>query len=129
MSDSTKIYKLFKNNNYIVWLEDFTARYFLFFDDDWVYKADEYSRKDIQNIKLLSYFFKGISMYADKHSIPAGHDKAAFSNIYYYLRYRGITYKISTVVGQGAVTYCKRVDGRFKNVMDFNDVADYIKSS
>ena len=128
MYDSNKIYNLFKNHNYIDWLEEITAKYFNVFDDDWVYKADEYSRKDIHNIKLLSYFFKGISIYAAEHSIPEGYDKSSFPNAYYYFRYRGIIYKISTVTGQGAFTSCKRIDGRFKNVIDFEDVANYIQN-
>lgn len=121
INSEEKAKKLVSDTKYIVWLEEFTAKNHGFSDDSWLYDPDKLSAEDSENVRNLCSFFNGIAKYADNNFLPVYSEDAHESHV--YIQFNGIGYEIGVVVGQGAYTYCQRLnifsDKRFIN---FNDI-------
>ena len=100
---------LVQKYDYINWLEKFTKKHPEFCDDTWLYKQDEISKEDYENVCKISTFFSVISDFADKHYIPA-YVCAGGTGLCYFVKYNGIIYEFGTIIGQGAVSYCDTLD-------------------
>lgn len=111
---------LISNTEYILWLEKFTISNPSFADDSWLYQPEKISKEDSKRVDELSSFFEGIMEYVDRNFIPLGYDE--FGG-YVFIKFNNIGYKIGVMIGQGSVTYCKRVDISSNNIfIDFNDI-------
>ena len=121
INSAEKAERLVSNTKYMLWLEEFTAKNHGFSDDSWLYNSEKLSAIDSENVHNLCSFFNGIAKYADNNFLPVYSEDAHESHV--YIQFNGIGYEIGVVVGQGAYTYCQRLnifsDKRFIN---FNDV-------
>lgn len=110
--------KMSSNDDYIIWLENFTSKYSKFSDDDWLYCPEKISEIDQNNVKKLNLFFDGIETYASKNYIyPTPNEWGSF----YSIKYNDVGYNIGLAVGQGVIFYCERtqvIDG----YLDFMDI-------
>jgi len=97
--------ELVEKTDYIKWLEKFTKKYPDFSDQTWLYKQDEISKEDYENVSKISTFFSVISDFADKYYFPA-YVCGSGSGLCYFLKYNDKIYDVGTIVGQGAVSYC-----------------------
>lgn len=102
--------------NYIKWLENFVKEHPQFSDDTWLYKQDEISSEDYENVCRISTFFSAISDFANANYIEGTY---CDYGQYYLIEYNGKVYEIGTIVGQGAVSFC--------NTQDVNNEATVIK--
>lgn len=109
---------LIMTDKYINWLESFTKNYPSFCDDDWLYKKDELSKTDYENVTKLSKFQSSIeSVISTTPDI-----EKYFMEFYVKIKHGDIGYKITTIIGQSAVTSCERVDSG--NLTDFYDIKE-----
>lgn len=108
------------DNVYMLWLEKFTNIYPLFSDDTWLYKPDEISTEDSENVADLCSFFNGLSGYAEKNFLPIYSEDYT---TYVCIKFNNIGYEIGLVSGQGTYAYCQRIDiSPNKVFIDFNDI-------
>lgn len=112
--------RLVSNNEYILWLENFTIANPTFGDDTWIYYPDKLSKEDSERVDELCSFFNGIMEYADRNFMPVCHDSY---DTYAFIKFNNIGYKIGIMSGQGSFAYCERVEISSDNVfIDFNDI-------
>lgn len=108
------------NNEYILWLESFTASHPRFTDDAWLYSPEEISKEDYAKVTDICSFFDGIIHYANKNYLRT-YDEC--DGQYVYIKFNNIGYNIGIRHGQGSYVYCKRVKISAEHFfIDFNDV-------
>ena len=114
--------ELVSNDNYILWLENFTSVYKSFSDDSWLYKPEELSEVDAKNVERLSLFFEALSEYCAKYYINTSCNEE-FEAERINIRHNGVGYQIGCVVGQGAYVYVERKAPRY-DAIEFADVVN-----
>ena len=119
--------ELVSNYDYMNWLESFIKEHNgSFRHDEWLYKPDEISKEDLENVNKLSEFFEGIQMYAnDNYYYPIPCDYGS----YYLIEYNDKIYEISCLNGQGTVfwVYVLTEDTKVLNVqkcIKFKDICE-----
>lgn len=114
------ISELFSDIKYIVWLEKFTLEHSRFASDDWLYKEDQISGKDNENVNKLCLLFEGLEMYAQKHEI---YPEICDFGCFYRMKHNNIGYIVKILIGQGTVFICERTSiDENKEYIEFNDV-------
>ena len=114
------------NDEYINWLDVFTAKEKGFNDCDWVYEPESIGLEDLKKIKKLSLLLDVISDYADKNNIkiePCG------SGYYYHVKYNNFMFRLGVFVGQGGYCFCERINNENLDYIDFNDVMNSYKAN
>ena len=119
--------ELISNNNFILWLEQFTLRYNAFTDDDWLYKPDELSEVDTRNVGKLGLFFEAMSDYCHKYYINIDSNEM-YEDECINIRHNGIGYQLGLVVGQGAYIYVNRKTPE-DNAIEVMDIVNDISPS
>lgn len=113
--------EMIEKTDYIKWLEAFTKEHPSFSDDTWLYKQDEISKEDYENVCKISTFFSAIERFADRNYISGTPYDYGES---YCIEYNGKVYEIGTVVGQGAVSFCNTEDiNKEAIVINFKELA------
>lgn len=114
--------ELVEKTDYINWLENFTKEHASFSDDTWLYKQDEISSGDYQNVCKLSKLFSAIEAYASKNYIAG---TPCDWGEFYSIEYNQKVYEIGTVVGQGAISFCNTEDvNKEATVIKFEEIAN-----
>lgn len=104
-----------RSDEYLEWLSSFTKVHDSFSDETWLYDRDSISEADNLNVERISVFFHYISELAEKQHLFSAKDEG--ENIYYF-KLKGSYYEISTIIGQGAIT--------FIHTISFDEEKDYV---
>lgn len=112
------------NDSYISWLEEFTKKFSIFSDDDWLYNPNGISKSDLNNVYKLHLLFEIISNYAENKNIEG---KPNAFGVNYTIKNNNIIYEIGIMVGQGTVFFCERFKENDCDYIDFNDIKEDIK--
>lgn len=117
---SEKIKTLMSNSSYFKWLNQFTQDKEGFYDTDWLYDSESLTDIDKENVEKLSLFYDGIAQYAKPNYLyPTPCEFGDF----YKIRLNEIGFEIGLLVGQGAVSFCKRVVvEKEEEFIDLNDI-------
>ena len=121
--DYGKMIKMISDESYIRWIEDFTNTHSEFSSDDWDYKPDEISPEDYANVVDLDLFFRAISNYVEDYYLVSRVTPQGFYDNYFVLKFNNVAYLIGLCVGQGAFTYCHRLNSIPENCIDFKCIA------
>lgn len=123
---NNRMKELLSNVNYLKWLETFTKEYSVFSDNDWLYRQDEISNDDKQNVECLELLYMGIEQYASKNYIYPTNSR--FGN-FYKIKLDSISYEIGILTGQGTQFFCRRVENiDEQEFIDFSDIIHNKKS-
>lgn len=120
--DFDKKRKMISDDSYIRWLEDFTNTHPEFSSEDWLYNPQKISNEDYKKVANLDLFFRAISDYAEEHCLESEFDNTGFNDIYFFIKFNDIAYRIGLIVGQGAYAYCNRLDSIPNHYINFNNV-------
>lgn len=117
-----KLNKIAKNYEYINWLTSFTSKYLEFTDDDFLYSPELISKEDNINIYDLGIFFEAIDNFARSNYI---YPYSSEFGGYYNIKYNNIGFEIGSLVGQGTLFFCKRVNvNNDEYFIDFDDIVN-----
>lgn len=109
--------------DYIRWLEEFTLLHETFTDETWLYKPEEISKADNDNVKRLSLFFEAMSRYCRKYYIDTQFNER-FETERIYIKYNDVVYQFGLVVGQGAYVYVVRSGEECGETIAFEDIVN-----
>lgn len=112
--------QIVSNYDYISWLEKFTQIHERFASDSWLYKKEELSKSDYNNVEKLHLFFNGISEYCRSFHINI-ESYEDFETV--HIKHNNVGYQLGLVIGQGSYVYVKREDPQdnaiiFDNIMN-----------
>lgn len=105
-----------KSTEYLDWLVSFLDIHKSFSDDTWLYDEDKISKEDYERVKLISTFFHYISDLSKEQFVPDVIEE--YDEEIYNFKLRGNYYQITTIVGQGAIT--------FINKLEYDENIDYV---
>lgn len=122
---TSKISELISNNEYMLWLENFTNNKTVFCDDEWIYFPDKLSKQDNENVDKLNLLYYALERYASDNSINYSGDDY---EMYYMIKFNNTGYKIGVSHGQGSRYFCERVGiDDFSKYISFKDLQNNIK--
>jgi len=114
--------ELVEKDVYIKWLEGFAKEHPNFSDDSWLYRPEEVSKEDYENVSKLSSFFCAIQRYAAEnyiYSTPCEYGES------YTIKYNSKLYEIGTIVGQGAFSFCNTIEINEKaTIIPFEEISN-----
>lgn len=113
--------EIFKTDEYINWLENFTQEHKVFYTTDWLYRQEELSQKDKENLSKIKFLFEKIIEYGNENYIyPNQINEYEYE---YYIKHNKMYYKIGINLGQGSSFFVERteVDNK-KTYIDFQNI-------
>lgn len=114
------IIDMLSNETYMNWLINFTNESMGFTDNDWLYRKDEISEFDLNNVKKLYILYDILEDYAEKNNIEA--TPCDFGNLYNFI-YNDICFEIGIMVGQGTLFFASRKEfNKELTYINYNDI-------
>lgn len=111
--------KIISNNEYMLWLENFSSKHNNFCDDYWIKPNNNITEEDIQNVKNLSILFEAISNYANDNFIEPIYYSLGE---YYYIKFNDTFYQIGIMTWEGTLFFCDKAKKCDKKYIDFSDI-------
>lgn len=116
--------QIVSNYDYISWLENFTKTHEGFSSDSWLYKKEELSEEDYDNVEKLYLFFNAISDYCRKFHINIeGKEQFEFENV--HIKHNNVGYEFALICGQGSYVYVCREEPQ-DNAISFGNIMNNI---
>ena len=110
--------KILKDDNYIIWLNDFINKYPIFNSKGTRKKG--LSEKDKENIKLLKFFYGVVENYAKSNFITCNTNQYGDS---YGIKYNDLCFEIVKVEGKTTFYFCNKVDeDAYSMYVNYNNI-------
>lgn len=99
---------LLSKEDYILWLEEFTSKYPIFSDTDWLYNSTDLEEKDQENINQISLLYEIIDTYAKANYLYPNSNQFI---CYYYLKVKQNYYQIGqSIIKPQPIYYCQKMN-------------------
>ena len=115
---------LTNSNDYMDWLQSFTAKKGAFATDSFLYDQEDLSEEDLKNVQDVQLLFEEILDYSDQNYIEP---IIAEYGAYYSIKDGDIGYHIGYDAGQGTCFYCLRLDEPDEDALDIKHVRSGVK--
>lgn len=111
--------QILSNDEYMLWLDNFTQIHRSFCDDYWQEKSGAITEEDSKNVKKLYILFETVKSYAHDNFI----EPTMFSlGEYYNVKFKDDIYQIGVMVWEGTLYFCDRLKECDKTIINFEEV-------
>ena len=116
-----KIENIIKDDDYMLWLEMFTANNPIFDNGEWLNYNENISFDESEKVRDIGLLFEILYMYAEPND---------YQELFCYkIKFNDTGYKISILNGQGSCCVCKRIEiDNEEEFIDFKELRNNFNS-